>query len=109
MGKSVKILFSIPPTMAFLYWITFWFPKEFIWLIPDMKSYYIITSAINGLNIICIIFLVRRLWSFNDVNKATKWNWTWLIILFSWITIYLYVWKKDKELKLENNTMPNNV
>jgi hypothetical protein len=87
---------------------TFMYPEKFTWLIPDMKTYYILTLTIKALLIIQIVILIVRVWSYKNISKSIKINWTWLLLLFGIITSLIYIWKKDNELIEINNTVHNN-
>ena len=108
MTKLNKILLTIPSILVFTYMVTFWFPTEFQWLIPDMKSYYIQIFTIQGLTIIQIIFLIFRLRSFKNIEKSIKTDWVWLLILFSSITSLIYIWNKDAEFEQMNKNAVHN-
>jgi hypothetical protein len=87
---------------------TFMFPEKFTWMIPDMKTYYILSLTIKALLIIQTVILIVRVWSYKNVSKSIKTNWTWLLILFGIITSLIYIWKKDNELIEISNTVHNN-
>jgi hypothetical protein len=83
MTKATKILLTIPSVLGLSYMLTFWFPTEFHWLVPTMKAYYIQIGTLQALTILQLIILIRKLWSFKNLEKSKKTNWTWLLIIFN--------------------------
>lgn len=82
--------------------LTFIYPTMFVWLIPDMTTYYIWTISINVMILTTMTILIRRLWSFKNVDKSKKTKWTWLMILFNSVTTLIYIWKIDDKLTIES-------
>ena len=103
MSSIKKLLLSIPAVLGLFYLLTFWFPSEFSSLFPDMNSYYTQMTLLNVLALIQLTILIRRLWSFKNIPKATKSSWTLLLIIFNSISSLIYIWKMDSRLK-NNNT-----
>jgi|TARA_B110000902_G_scaffold156768_2_gene179801 uncharacterized membrane protein len=84
------------------------FPQEFMWLIPTMDAYYTQLGILQGLTIIQLIFLIRKLWSFKNLDKSKKSDWTWILILFSSIASLIFIWKRVDEFEeINNKTVPN--
>ncbi|MDP2684498.1 MAG: hypothetical protein Q8P20_05600 [bacterium] len=109
MSTKIKILLSAPTILGLFYMLTFWFPSEFIWVFPSMKSYHIQMLTFQALTIIQIVVLLRRLWSFKSLAMNKKKKWTWIIIIFNVISSQIYIWRKDKEFEeINKNTVPNN-
>lgn len=108
MEKTTKIFLSIPPIIGILYMLTYMYPTEFNWLIPDMTVYYGLTTIINLSILTTVIILIRRLWNFKNTDSSKKSTWTWLMILFNAVTALIYIWKIDDQMTRENkNTVPN--
>jgi hypothetical protein len=103
MTKTNKILLTIPSILGLSYMMTFWFPTEFRWLVPSMKAYYIQIGALQALTILQLVILIRKLWSFKNLEKSRKSNWTWLLILFNSITSLIFIWKRVDEFEELNN------
>jgi hypothetical protein len=104
-----KILLSIPSVLGLSYMVTFWFPQEFIWLIPTMDAYYIQIATLQGLTIIQLVILIKKLWSFKNLEKSRKSDWTWILILFNSIASLIFIWKRVDEFAEKNeSTVPNN-
>jgi heme/copper-type cytochrome/quinol oxidase subunit 4 len=109
MRKSTKILLSIPSFLVLSYMVTLWFPTKFLWLAPTMNEYYIQIFIIQGLTIIQLIFLIKKLWSFKNLEKSKKSEWTWILILFSSISSLIFIWNKVDEFEVLNkNTISSN-
>ena len=107
MTKTYKILLTFPSVIGFSYMFTFLFPTEFHWLVPSMEIYYLQTGIIQLFTIIQIIILIRKLWSFKNIEKSKKTEWTWLLILFTMLTSVIFIWKKVDEFdKLNNSSEP---
>jgi hypothetical protein len=97
MKKIQKILLSVPAIISLLYIVTYMFPTDFVWLIPNMDIYYLQVFIIQGLTIVQLVILLRRLWHYKTLDRSKKNEWTWLLILFPSITSLIYIWKKDQE------------
>ncbi len=109
MSTRTKLLLSKPTIIGLFYMLTFWFPAEFNWLFPTMEIYNIQMLTFQVLIIIQIIVLLRRLWSFKNLDKDKKKKWTWILIIFNGISSPIYIWNKDKEFEeINKNTVPNN-
>ena len=109
MTKATKILLTIPSILGLSYILTFWFPIEFHWLTPSMKAYYIQVATLQSLTILQIAILIRKLWSFKNLEKSKKTDWTWLLIIFNSITSLIFLWKRVDEFEeLNNKKVPNN-
>lgn len=94
MNKTTKILLTIPPLLGLCYMLTLWFPVKFHWLTPSMKAYYIQIAILQSLTIIQLIVLIRKLWSFKNLEKSKKSFWTWILILFNSIASLIFIWKR---------------
>jgi len=88
-----KILLTIPSILALSYMVTYAFPVEFHWLTPTMEVYYIQVGILQGLTLLQLIILIRKLWSFKHVEKSKKSEWTWLLIIFNSISSLIFIWK----------------
>lgn len=99
MCRSSKILLSIPSVIVLFYTITFFFPVEFQWVFTSMESYYIQTVTSKILTIIQVIFLVRKVWSYRNIEKQKKKEWTWILILFNSISCLVFLWYKIDEFE----------
>lgn len=109
MKRTTKILLTIPSILGLSYMVTFMFPVEFHWLVPTMKAYYIQIGIFQGLTIIQLIILIRKLWSFKKLEKSIKSDWTWILILFNSIASLIFIWKRvDKFEELDNQTVSKN-
>ncbi len=107
MTNTYKILLTFPSVIGFSYMFTFLFPTEFHWLVPSMEIYYLQIGIIQLFTIIQIIILIRKLWSFKNIEKSKKTEWTWLLILFTMLTSVIFIWKKVDEFdKLNNSSEP---
>ena len=84
---------------------TFWFPKEFIWLIPTMKAYQIQMFTLQVLTVAQLIILIKKLRSFKKIDKSILTEWTWILIIFNFISTLIFIWKKMDELELMNNSI----
>ncbi|MDX1446968.1 hypothetical protein [Lishizhenia sp.] len=108
MKKANKILLTIPSILGLSYMPTVWIPKEFHWLVPSMKAYYIQVGTLQALTILQLVILIRKLWSFKNLEKSKKSDWTWLLILFNSITSLIFIWKRVDEFEeLNNKKEPN--
>lgn len=94
MSIQQKILFSIPSILGIFYLIALWFPIEFGWVFPSMKSYYFQMVFLWILTIIQIFILIRKLWLFKSIEKSIKTNWTILLLFFAPISSLIFIWKK---------------
>jgi len=103
MTKANKILLTIPSILGLSYMLTIWFPTEFHWLVPSMKAYYIQVGTLQALTILQLVILIRKLWSFKNLEKSKKSDWTWLLILFNSITSLIFIWKRVDEFEELNN------
>ena len=88
--------------------LNFLFPTEFHWLVPSMKAYYIQIIILQTLTIIQVIVLIRKLWSFKNLEKSKKSNWTWILIVFNSISSLIFIWEKvdlfeEIDTKIINN------
>ncbi len=109
MNKKKKISLTIPSILGLSYMLTFSFPTEFRWLVPSMKIYYIQIGTLQGLTILQLVILIRKLWSFKNLERSKKSNWTWILILFNPISILIFIWKKvDHFEELNNDKMVEN-
>lgn len=80
-----------------------------VWTAPTMDAYPVEILTLQGLTIIQLVILIRRIWKFKNVPKSDKWDWTGILIFFSLILILIYIWKKDDEfVEMDKNTLPNN-
>lgn len=103
MSFSQKLLLSIPSVLGILYLITLWFPTKFGWLYPTMTLYNIQMIVLSVLVILQLIILIRKLWSFKNIEKSTKTNWTLLLIFFAQISAWVFIWKKIDEFEGKND------
>lgn len=109
MNKTNKILLTIPSVLGLSYILTFLFPTELQWLVTSMKVYYIQIGILQGLTILQIAILIRKVWSFKNLERSRKSNWTWILILFNQIFCLIFIWKTVDEFEaLNNNTVPEN-
>ena len=99
MTQANKILLTIPSILGLSYMLTFWFPTEFHWLVPSMKVYYIQVGTLQALTILQLVILIRKLWSFKNLEKSKKMDWTWLLIIFNLITSLIFIWKRVDEFE----------
>ena len=99
MTKLSKILLSIPPVLGLFFVITFSFPQEFRWLTPTMDVYCAQIIILQSLTIIQLIILIKKVWSFDNIDKSKKKNWTWILILFNSIASLIFIWKKIDEFE----------
>ena len=102
MTNSKKLLLSIPSIIGLLFMIVLFFPKETLWLVPNIRVYNTFVISILILSIIQLIYLIRKLWSKN-LKKSIKTNWTWLLIIYTSITSLVFIWKKIDEFENSNN------
>ena len=68
-----------------------------------MKAYYIQVGTLQALTILQLVILIRKLWSFKNLEKSKKSDWTWLLILFNSITSLIFIWKRVDEFEELNN------
>jgi formate-dependent nitrite reductase membrane component NrfD len=109
MKRTTKILLTIPSILGLSYMLTFIYPVEFHWLVPSMQAYYIQIGIINGLTIIQLIILIKKLWSFKYIEKSRKSDWTWILIIFNQVASLIFIWKQvDEFAKLNKSTVSNN-
>ena len=99
MTKLNKILLSIPSVLGLLYVMTLFFSEEFLWLTPSMNAYYVQLLFLQSLTIIQLIILIKKLWSFDNIDKSKKQGWTWILILFNSISSLIFIWKKVDEFE----------
>ena len=81
-----------------------WFPTELHWLTPSMKAYYIQVGTLQALIILQLVILIKKLWSFKNLEKTRKTEWTWLLILFSSISALIFLWKRVDEFEEINKS-----
>ena len=98
-----KILLTIPSFLGLSYLVSFFFPMDFNWLVPSMTTYYFQVVILQVLTITQLIILIRRLWSFKNLEKSKKSFWTWILILLNPITVLVFIWKKVDEFEELNN------
>jgi hypothetical protein len=103
MERITKIVLSIPSVLGFGYMFTFWFPQDFHWLVPSMEAYYVQVGTLQALTITQMIILLRKLWSFKNIENSKKSEWTWLLILFNSITSLIFIWKRVDQFEALNN------
>jgi len=103
MNNITKTLLTIPPILTIGYYITFIFPMEFAWLFPTMKSYNSQMIILWIMNLFQIIYLLKKLWSFKNIDKSIKNDWTWLLIFFAVICSPIFIWKKYEKFNILNN------
>lgn len=108
MNRRTKTLLTIPSFLGLSYMLTFWFPTELQWFVPSMRIYYIQTGTLVALTLIQLVILIRKLWSFKNVERPKKSNWTWMLILFSSISSLIFIWKKVDEFEALNNGTVSN-
>lgn len=97
MPKALKIALTLPSLLGFSYLLIAWFPEEFHWLVPSMKAHYIQIASLQGLIILQLVVLIRKLWSFEGLAKSKKKEWTWLLILYGLVTAPIFIWKRIDE------------
>jgi len=74
-----------------------------------MNAYYIQVGILDTLLIIQLIVLIKKLWSFKNLDKSAKIEWTIYMIIFNTIAILIMIWSKlDEFEKINENTVPNN-
>lgn len=87
----------------------YWFPQEMHWLVPTMEAYYIQVGVLKLMTIIQLVVLLRKLWSFKNLEKSKKSEWTWALILFNLIASLIYIWKRlDQHEELNNKAILDN-
>jgi len=105
MTKAEKILYSIPTIIALFYLGLFFLPNEYTkWLFHPHDKYLL---QVFGIFFICILqtyFLIRKLWSFQHINKSKKREWTWILILYSTIASLIFIWIKVDEIENLNTS-----
>jgi len=84
------------------------FPQDFNWLVPSMKIYYIQIGILQSLTITQLFILIKKLWSFKNLDKQTRSNWAGLLIIFNSISSLIFIWKKVDEFSKINNTSFDN-
>lgn len=102
LSRLQKVLLSLPLLLLAFYQVTFLYPTRFTWLIPSMKVYYIEIGILACLHLVLLFILLKRIWKYEHVNRKLKSDWTWYLLLFGWITIFIYIWKKDNEFQQLN-------
>lgn len=102
MTKATKVVLTIPSVLSLSYLLTFWFPTKFLWLVPSMDAYYIQVGTLQVLTILQLGILMRKLWSYKNVEKSKKTHWTWLLILFNSIAALIFIWKGVDEFEEVN-------
>jgi len=55
------------------------------------------------MNLFQIIYLLKKLWSFKNIDKSIKNDWTWLLIFFAVICSPIFIWKKYEKFNILNN------
>ena len=81
----------------------FWLPEETHWLVPTMNVYYIQLFSIYILTAFQLIYLIIKLWKYENVDRKIKVEWTWLFLFFTSITSLIFIWKKIDEFENSNN------
>jgi len=108
MTKLNKIILSIPSILTLSYILTFWFPTKFIWLVPNMKVYYIQLTILQILTIIQFAILIRKLWKLKNIEKSKKREWTLFLIFFNSFASLIFIWFRiDKLKELNENNLTN--
>ena len=64
-----------------------------------MNAYYVQLLFLQSLTIIQLIILIKKLWSFDNIDKSKKQGWTWILILFNSISSLIFIWKKVDEFE----------
>lgn len=67
-----------------------------------MEMYYLQAGIIQALTITQLVILLRKLWSFECLEKSQKTEWTVLLILFNMVTSLIFIWKKMDEFEKKN-------
>jgi len=93
MKKTHKILVSIPLVVFLVYVLIFPFNSISRWLYPTMNAYYIQVGILQVSNLVIMVVLLRKLWSFKHIERSKKTEWTWLLILFPPVSSVIFVWK----------------
>ncbi len=93
-----KILFTVPTLIFVWYLMSAFFPVEFSWMYPSMRSYNVQVSIVKLIQIIQLIGVIRILWRIKRLEKNIKWSWTWLMIFLNPVTTMYFVWVKFDEL-----------
>ena len=103
MKRSIKILTSIPSVISLLLIFDTW-TFDIMWkTFPNMKAYNFQMFTLLIIAIIALVYLIKRLWSYEFIDKDVKISWTLLMIfVFSQITTLYYIWKKDELLMKKN-------
>jgi len=96
---SLKVCLSIPSILVLVYVWTFVFPEEFQWLVPSMNAYYTQLSVLQGLRLIQVVILIKKLMSFKTLEKSKKSDWVWYLIIFNTIACLIFIWKKMDEFE----------
>jgi hypothetical protein len=71
-----------------------------------MKDYYILAGTLHVLNIIVMVLLIRKVWSYKKIEKSKKYEWTWIFILFNAIGSLIFIWiRMDQYEKLNSELL----
>lgn len=86
----------------FCYFLTFIFPRKFAWLFPTMDAYNIQIGFLWIISAAQCIFLIWKLRSFKNMDKAVRSEWTLLLLWFNLIANLIFIWKKHDEFEKKN-------
>ncbi len=106
MSTSIKILFTLPALVEVFYILSFAFPLEFNDLYSSWTRYYILMWSRFTIQLLVAIILIRRVWSYKNIERKRKWNWTWFFVFMGNIAVLFYVWGQDGVFLKENSTPP---
>ena len=98
MKRSIKILLSIPPLLNLFYIVTALIPSISFYIAPSIISYQIQSLFVFIICVSHLIFLYKKLWSYN-IQKDDKKFWAQSLILFYAISAFIFIWKKMDEFE----------
>jgi len=87
--------------------LVFWFPVELKSLVPTTNVYYIQLVILQVLVTVQFVIIMRKLWSFRNLEKSKKTEWTVMLLIFNPISSLIFIWRKVDQLEENNNTVPN--
>ncbi len=75
------------------------FPLKFNSFVPSIETYHLQLGTIQIMIFVQLVILIKKLWSFKNLEKSRKWDWTWILIAFNLVTSLVFIWKKVEEFE----------
>lgn len=105
MDRVEKIVLTTVDAIHLFYILPFAFPVEFKSIFPSMEAYNYQMVTLSILTISRIVYLLTKLWAFNNLDKGLRWEWTFFMLFFGTIAVPMFIWKKHDQFKCMNERL----